>query len=117
MGATGGIQETIHKGEFAPVNPAEHKQVWDILLQQELLSGVNLYKILSIGNKAWTAAGGKDDEDSQAQDDDTRMDGIGEGYDEEDDSIVFKSDVKVSSLADDALRTWMATFLLGLPTM
>jgi hypothetical protein len=45
----------------------------------------------------------------------TVLDGIGEGYDEEDDSLVFKSDKKISSLCDDALQTWVATFLLGSP--
>ena len=43
--------------------------------------------------------------------------GIGEGFDEEDDSLVFKSDVKVSNLSDNALRSWIATFLLGAPSL
>jgi len=35
----------------------------------------------------------------------------------EDQNLVFKSDVKVSHLANKALRSWVATFLLGAPTL
>jgi hypothetical protein len=41
--------------------------------------------------------------------------GLGENLDEEDDFVVFKFDYKVSRLSDDALRSWCATFLLGIP--
>lgn len=34
---------------------------------------------------------------------------------EHEDSLVFKSDITVSKLSDVALRTWVATFLLGAP--
>ena len=43
--------------------------------------------------------------------------GIGEEFDEDDDTVVFNSDKKVSELADDALKKWIATFLLGAPTL
>ena len=43
--------------------------------------------------------------------------GIGEEYDEEDDRLVFKSDVRVAKLSDDALQSWIATFLLGAPSL
>jgi hypothetical protein len=42
---------------------------------------------------------------------------FGDGYDEDDDEdeYVYKTDVKVARLSDDALRSWVATFLLGSP--
>ena len=36
---------------------------------------------------------------------------------EDDDTVVFNSDKKVSELAHDALKKWIATFLLGAPTL
>ena len=37
-----------------------------------------------------------------------------ENFDEEDDSLVFKTDYELSRLSDDALRSWCVTFLLGI---
>ena len=43
--------------------------------------------------------------------------GIGEEYDEEDDRLVFKSDVRVAKLSDDARMSWIACFMLGDPSL
>ena len=42
--------------------------------------------------------------------------GLGENYDEEDDDMVFKSDVKVTKLGDMALAKWLRTFLTDWPS-
>ena len=60
---------------------------------------------------------GKFVSNGNGNDNGTPMGGLGDGFDEEDDSFVFKSDVKVEKLSDEALRGWVTTFLLGLPTL
>ena len=72
---------------------------------------------LSIGNEAWSRGGHKtliNDTSSEKQ---VSMSGLGENFDEEDDSLVFKSDTRVADLSDTALRSWVATFLLGSPKL
>jgi len=75
---------------------------------------LDLVSNLAIADEAW-----KEGEDRKAKnekdDSETPIGGLEKGFDEEDDSLVFKSDVKVSMLSDDALRRWVATFLLGSP--
>lgn len=91
--------------------------IWEELSNQEVLSPTNLESNLRIADRAWVkggesgVGGGKDKFFS------VPIGGIGEGFDEDDDSLVFKSNVKVSKLCDDALRSWVATFLLGTPTL
>jgi hypothetical protein len=71
---------------------------------------------LAIAEEAWTAADA-DGQSTQSNGNNNfgnSIGGLGEGFDEEDDAFVFKSDVKVSKLSDDALRSWCATFLLGM---
>ena len=113
-GLARGIQGEIKKGTFEVVPFEKTQAVWDILTKQELLTASNLVQNLAIGNEAW-AQGALGDKKQEATP--LPMTGLGENYDEEDDSIVFKSDVKVSQLSDDALRTWVATFLLGSPSL
>ena len=75
---------------------------------------MDFVKNLTNGINAWKAAG--EDSTDEIEEDEPIL-GIGEGYDEEDDKLVFKSDVKVSKLSDDALKSWVATFLLGAPSL
>lgn len=114
-GRARGIQGEIRKGHFEVVDHAKTQAMWDTLQQQELLTRFTLAKNLAVGRDAWNLCESNiisaSDETSQPED---VLDGLGEGYDEEDDSFVYKSDVKVTELSDDALRSWVATFLLGL---
>jgi hypothetical protein len=93
------------------------RQVWKALLAQDSLSKSNYEETLSLANEAWSH-GSTDKNGTAKQEEKTLyMAGLGEGFDEEDDSLVFKSNVKVSDLSDTALRSWVATFLLGEPTL
>jgi len=116
-GVARGIQGEIRKGNFKLVKSTTYEHIWDTLQKQELLDEKTLSKNLFVANAAWNVAGGNDDEEDSNDVDDNVLEGIGEGFDEDNDSIVFKSDVKVAKLSDDALRSWIATFLLGVPTL
>ena len=112
---TRGIQGEVMEKRFEVIPQSQFSEVWAGLKKQEVLTKVNLLKNLSSGYTAWKAA--STDDKSEASDEDVISDGIGEGYDEENDSFVFKSEKTVSQLSDDALRSWVATFLLGAPTL
>ena len=113
-----GIEGEIEEGRFELIPNEKLGTVWSVLLkQQEVLTNMNLVYNLELGNEAWAST---DDESRRLESGEQRqtpISGLGEGFDEEDDSLVFKSDVKVSKLADDALRSWVATFLLGAPSL
>jgi hypothetical protein len=94
--------------------------VWDKISKQEVLTNLNLVKNLAIADEAWSS-GAPSTQATKNVDNGVSppppIGGLGEGFDEEDDSLVFKSDVEVSKLSDDALRSWVATFLLGAPML
>ena len=110
-----GMQGEIRNGNYEIVPDQKVSLVFDALIQQEVLTEENLNKNLIIADQAWTKAGPATKQQSES----TRipMSGLGEGYDEEDDTYVYKTDVKVAKLSDDALRSWVATFLLGAPSL
>jgi len=115
-----GMGAEVESGRFEVVPPSQVSSMWEKLQEQDVLTKMNLIKTLSHGNDAWEAAGGNVGDTAtslSANDDGPVTDGIGEGFDEEDDSLVFKTDVQVSKLSDDALRSWVATFLLGAPSL
>jgi hypothetical protein len=102
--------------------------VWNTLIRQELLSKGTLEYNLNVAKEAWVKGGhepesslpenGKAvDNSSSGKATETPIGGLGENYDEEDDSLVYKTDVKVAHLSDQALRSWVATFLLGAPSL
>ena len=113
---TRGIQGEVMEDRFEVISQSQFSEIWKGLKKQQVLTKVNLLKNLSSGSTAWEAAststGG-----SESKEDDVISDGIGEGFDEENDAYVFKSDKTVAQLSDDALRSWVATFLLGAPTL
>jgi putative AlgH/UPF0301 family transcriptional regulator len=120
-GLARGIQGEIRAGRFEIVPDDKIQSVWKLLAKQQVLTDASLTQNLAMAEAAWLECGGGNDKkngndfsDGRRQ---TPIAGLGEGYDEEDDSLVFKSDVKVSNLADDALRTWIATFLLRAPSI
>jgi putative AlgH/UPF0301 family transcriptional regulator len=117
-GMSRGIQGEIRSGKFEIVPETKVRLIWEELLKQEVLTKDNLNKNLIIANKAWSL-GISTSNDKKKNGGNARIPigGLGEGYDEDDDLLVFKTDVKVSKLSDDALRSWIATFLLGTPSL
>lgn len=106
----------VQKGSFEMVPKSKVEHAFRILQQQRLLSAETLSMNVQLTRDAWKmASAGEDGPVGRVTD--VLTVGIGEGFDEEDDSIVFNSSKKVSDLADDALRKWVATFLLGAPTL
>lgn len=116
-GRARGIQGEVRKGKFEIVDKDKVHDAWDELMKQELLTAWTLAKNLALAKDAWSAAGDFPQNIDESKKNEEIMDGIGEGYDEEDESVVFKTDVKVADLSDDALRSWVATFLLGSPVL
>jgi len=117
-GLSRSMQKEIESGTFEVVPPRQTEAVWNTLRKQEgVLTSGNLKESLGHADKAWSC--GSTAAKRRRADDDGQnvppIGGLGEGYDEEDDSLVFKSDVKVAKLSDDALRSWVSTFLLGMP--
>lgn len=115
-GKARGIQGEVAIGNFEVVPSNKIPIVFKTLLAQEILSGVNLFKMLELANEAWSNAGIDEKlllRRDGTSDPDNVMNGIGDGYDEDDESFVFKSNVKVKRLSDDALKSWMSTFLLS----
>ena len=116
-GIARGMQGEVQSGKFEVV-PQEFTQgVWDTLRKQEVLTKLNLLQCLSIGNAAWSIGGKITTGHSSSLDNQVAMSGLGENFDEEDDTFVFKSDTKVADISDMALRSWVATFLLGSPSL
>ncbi|KAI2500552.1 putative ACR [Fragilaria crotonensis] len=111
-GLARGLQDEVRLGKYEVIPPQRTPEVWRMLLMQDVLSKVNLLQKLAIAGKAWSRGG---DVNSKDDKDEIPIGGLGENFDEEDDTLVFKSDVKVSDLSDKALRSWVATFLLGSP--
>ena len=128
-----GLQGEVDKGNYEVVSPKKIESVWKALAKQDVLTSDNLSLNLEVGTEAWRAgandnngerngsrngkSNGKFVSNGNGNDNGTPMGGLGDGFDEEDDSFVFKSDVKVEKLSDEALRGWVTTFLLGLPTL
>lgn len=109
-----GMEKLVKEGKYEVIPSDRISDVWTTLMKQEALTKMNLVKNLSISKEAWNA-GGVDEEPIDS--DVPVTDGVGEGFDEDNDSLVFKTDVQVEALSDDALRSWVATFLLGAPSL
>jgi len=112
-GVYDGMRGEVKKGKFEVIDDDKIEDVWDALKKQETLNKLNFVKNLNCGEEAWKAGGDEGDKQEEIP----VTGGIGEGFDEEDDKMVFKSDVKVAKLSDNALRSWVATFLLGAPSL
>eukprot|EP00571_Detonula_confervacea_P013913 CAMPEP_0172302224 /NCGR_PEP_ID=MMETSP1058-20130122/3962_1 /TAXON_ID=83371 /ORGANISM="Detonula confervacea, Strain CCMP 353" /LENGTH=660 /DNA_ID=CAMNT_0013012629 /DNA_START=40 /DNA_END=2022 /DNA_ORIENTATION=- len=110
------LANEVKRGVFEVVESSKVEGVFQTLQMQQILTEDNLSKNIAVTNEAWQK-GGESLPDDNGSDDDTLTVGIGEGYDEEDETVVFNSDKKVSDLANDALMKWVATFLLGAPTL
>ena len=123
---TNGMQGEVDRGKFEVVPDSKIPSLWKALAKQDVLSTDNLTLNLEVAKEAWNAArsdsarnGSSENSNGKAKNGVEEMApiaGLGDGFDEEDDSLVFKSDMKVAKLSDDALRSWVTTFLLGLPS-
>lgn len=90
-------------------------EIYEELSKQQVLSSTNLESNLNIACHAWAKGASNDKKETNGMQDLPPIVGLGEGFDEDDDTMVFKSSVKVSKLCDDALHNWVSTFLLGSP--
>lgn len=112
-----GIDGDIETGKFEVVPDSARADAWHLLLsQKDVLSTVNFSDTMMIAEEAWLR-GSTGSQSLPKDGKEAPLGGLGENFDEEDDSLVFKTDVRVSELADDALQSWCATFLLGLPNL
>ena len=114
-GASRGIQGEVEDGHFEVIPDRNIPKVWESLAEQEVLTNTNLSSNLAAAEEAWTRGGEGLPLKKKNGGSSVPIGGLGDGFDEEDDSLVFKSDVKVSNLSDDALSSWISTFLLGAP--
>jgi hypothetical protein len=117
--AVRGMTGEVKHGHFELIEPHKTLLVWGELKRQRKLTPDNIDRNIQLAMNAWEKAGGGDVIAPRPGNGKTvpPLAGIGENFDEEDDSLVFKSDKKVSQLADDALRYWIAAYLLGNPTL
>jgi hypothetical protein len=83
----------IQVGHYDVVPSSQTRDVWKALVSQEKLSKMTIDKNIMLGKAAWVAAGGK--ETSESSDDST--------------------ETGQRKLADEALKRWMALFLLDDP--
>lgn len=117
-GAKQGIEGELKLGNFEEIPDAKVGEVWSLLKQQPILTPLNLDASLKLSHDAWSAAsgdnGGKKAEKKKKKNGWNPLAGLGENFDEEDDSLVFKSEYKVAHLSDDSLRNWCMVFLLGI---
>lgn len=115
-GVNQGIAGELALGNFDLISNAVTDEVWSILKKQQIVTPLNLDATLKLSDEAWTVAGKGVSEKSKKKKDKQSWNplrGLGENLDEEDDSLVFKSDYEVSKLSQDALRAWCMVFLLG----
>jgi putative AlgH/UPF0301 family transcriptional regulator len=114
-----GIEGEIELGNFEMVPTSVRDEVWSSLTKQQILTPLNLDASLRTAEEAWSIAA-KNSERKIPKNglnlgSFAPLAGLGDNFDEEDDTVVFKSDYKVRKLCDDALRNWCAVFLLGIP--
>jgi hypothetical protein len=111
------LSNDVERGVFEVVEPSRVEEVLAALQRQEILTKENLEMSLSAGQMAWQKAASLESSSNGTRASVPLTQGIGEGFDEEDETVVFNSEKKVSELANDALKKWVATFLLGAPTL
>jgi len=104
----GGGAGQVLANRYEIVTENKYEKVWTALRNQHVLTSTNVMSSLRSANDAWKAAGIE-------LEGTTQIGGLRQG--EDDDTVVFKTDVKVSELSDDALQSWLATFLLGSPML
>lgn len=120
-GLAQGMLGEIQAGRFEAVPESKTHAIWEKLAKQEILTKSNFGRNLMIAGEAWSKGSANDETTTTKKKNGGSVflpsGGRGEASDKEGDSLVFRSDVKVAKLSDDALRSWVATFLLGAPTL
>jgi putative AlgH/UPF0301 family transcriptional regulator len=116
-GAEQGMEGALELGKFEMVSSSAQEKVWDFLMKQQVvLTQSNFNEYLKTSEEAWSSAGtGMTKHKKNGKAVPPPIGGLEGNGDEKDDSVVYKSAYKVSRLSDDALRSWCATFLLGMP--
>lgn len=121
LGVGGSLANEVKRGVFEVVPNNKMGEVFKTLQTQAILTKDNLEENIKLTQEAWEKAADPNISSIKSTSDKgtdvVLTTGIGEGFDEDDDTVVFNSDKKVSELADDALKKWIATFLLGAPTL
>ncbi|KAL3904254.1 MAG: hypothetical protein SGILL_010140, partial [Bacillariaceae sp.] len=115
-GTKQGIEGELELGKFDLVDSSITDELWGVLKKQQILTPLNLDATLKLSQEAWsftekgvTEKAKKGDKQNTGW---NPLRGLGENFDEEDDSLVFKTDYKVSELSRDALRAWCMVFLM-----
>jgi putative AlgH/UPF0301 family transcriptional regulator len=112
-GTCRGMQGEIRKGTFEVVPHSKLEAVWDALSKQEVLTDSNLLRNLDYGEEAWLNGGTPEQDNSWSFNVADRVIPKFGRRNTNDENYVFKSNVKVSDLSDEALRSWITIFLLG----
>ena len=115
-GFLSGMQGEVQAGRFEVVPDSKVERIWNTLIQQEVLTAPSMVQSLAVSDEAWKC-GGLNGETKPRKDNPSEFNGRLEEVDEEGYTLVFKSDTKVSKLGDDALKSWVATFLLNAPSL
>ncbi len=97
----GGIKGAILDGHFELVESTQIECMWQNLIQQQHMSLSTLENNLNLSLSAWKCSGTGDDDNDE--DDFT--------------SKIIEGEGSTTQLADNALRGWIATFLLGKPEL
>ena len=115
-GMAGGIRGEVLGGRFEVVAPERMPSVWEVLRKQRLLSVKTMDVNISLIDQAWKmgAAILSDEGASSCSRGGvpTSSKAIPEGSE-----LAHKSRMSLGELADLALRSWIATFLLGDPDL
>jgi putative AlgH/UPF0301 family transcriptional regulator len=113
-----GIEGELELGHFEVIPDSSTEDIWSLLKRQQILTPLNLDATLQLSEESWMVAGKGIQKSNQYEKKKkngwSALIGLGENFDEEDDSLVFKSDYRVSQLSDDSLRNWCMVFLLGI---
>jgi putative AlgH/UPF0301 family transcriptional regulator len=92
---SGGILGQVMSGNFEAITTNNLNNIWALLRQQKQLSDDSITANFQIALNTWNLGGEKE------------KDGLKQPR------FVFDSNVKISTLADDALLAWIKIFLLG----
>jgi putative AlgH/UPF0301 family transcriptional regulator len=115
-----GIEGELELGRFEVVPDSSADEIWSLLKRQQILTPLNLDTTLQLSEESWLVAGkgihnSKNNEKKKKKKNGwSPLAGLGENFVDADDSLVFKSDYRVSQLSDDSLRNWCMVFLLGI---
>jgi putative AlgH/UPF0301 family transcriptional regulator len=105
-----GIEEEMLQGKYELIPRTRTREVWSTLLMQKVLSKINLVQNLAIAGKAWSRGGVEVSSKHLTEESSQSFD----CNNEKNQNPVAVNEL--SNLADKALRKWVATFLLGVPS-